>query len=163
LPSWKNPAPETRDFGKHAGVDVALRAAGFVTAGSDDGINARHCRLPHRADGHGCGRRPAPAAACRPFGRTMSPAWKPPSWLDPGRPDFSAGPVIQADRERTAVVDNRRAAFEEQARPPLAARPQRLLAAVHNTYRQVSYSEHALTGLVTLPLRALRKPLQTGV
>ena len=48
--------------GKHAGIHVgrvAVRATGSFRVGNVDGINAKHCKLIHRADGYGYGLRPA--------------------------------------------------------------------------------------------------------
>ena len=48
--------------GKHAGIHVgrvAVRASGSFRVGNVDGINAKHCKLIHRADGYGYGLRPA--------------------------------------------------------------------------------------------------------
>jgi hypothetical protein len=46
---------------KHAGIHVgrvAVRATGSFRVGDVDGINAKHCKLIHRADGYGYGLRP---------------------------------------------------------------------------------------------------------
>jgi 5-methylcytosine-specific restriction endonuclease McrA len=48
--------------GKKAGIRVgriAIRASGSFRVGNADGINAKYCKLLHRADGYGYARRPA--------------------------------------------------------------------------------------------------------
>jgi hypothetical protein len=40
-------------------VRVAVRASGSFTIGNADGINAKYCKLLHRADGYGYAERPA--------------------------------------------------------------------------------------------------------
>jgi hypothetical protein len=64
--------------GTHAGIRVgrvALRATGSCRAGNADRNNAEHCRLLHRADGYGYGRRPAlpPASEIAGFQRGVLP------------------------------------------------------------------------------------------
>jgi hypothetical protein len=48
--------------GKQAGIHVgrvAVRGSGSFRVGNADGINARYCKLLHRADGYGYAWRPA--------------------------------------------------------------------------------------------------------
>ena len=44
--------PKSKRAGIHVGR-VALRSSGSFRVGNADGINARHCRIIHRADGYG--------------------------------------------------------------------------------------------------------------
>jgi hypothetical protein len=52
--------------------------------------------------------------------------------LDPDRLNIAANAILETDRKRVATNNNRPAAFEKQACPPLAARHQRLFASVQN-------------------------------
>jgi hypothetical protein len=75
--------------------------------------------------------------------------------LDSDRLNIAPDAVLQADRERVAAMYNRPAAFEKQASPLLGARHDRPLALIEDEYRQFRLLNFALTGLVTLPLRAI--------
>ena len=75
--------------------------------------------------------------------------------LDPDRPYNAANTVLEADRERIRLVDDRPPAFEELTGALLATRHQRLLALVQNKDCQFDYSEETCKGLLTRLLRAI--------
>jgi hypothetical protein len=83
--------------------------------------------------------------------------------LHADRLNMTPDAVLQADRERVAVIDNRPAASETQTSPLLGARHDRPLALIEDEYRQLRLLNFALTGVVTLPLRTISGMLQTGV
>jgi hypothetical protein len=72
---------------------------------------------------------------------------------DAARGAVPSDAVLQADRERVAAIDNRPAAFEKQASPLLAARPDRPLALIEDEYRQFGLLNLSPYGPLTLPLR----------
>jgi hypothetical protein len=85
--------------------------------------------------------------------------------FDPDGLNLAHDTVLRADRKRVAAMDDCTAAFKKQASPFLTTRHQRPLALIDNEYRQLRLLNFALTGLVTLSLRAIspRESCGTGV
>jgi hypothetical protein len=75
--------------------------------------------------------------------------------FDPDTLNLAPDPVLQANRERVTAMHNRMAAREKRVSPLLRARHHRPLTLIENEYRQLCLRYFALTGPVTLPLRAV--------
>jgi hypothetical protein len=80
--------------------------------------------------------------------------------LDPDRMCLAPNPVLEADGERIALVDDRAAAFKQQPRAFWRARHQSLLAPVENKDCQLRYSKDAPTGPFNAYLKVCGSPRQ---